>query len=494
MRHRSRKQVDIDSYMEIRKIDRRFTNVVQAILRYFPKETAFYEHVNTILNRSHIKFVSVAMPEDTHMELRKLMFAELLPVERANEARHGFMRLIRDCPARSFGAAITNKPKNINKFFDGLISEAWGLGTASLAYIDVPVGFELYNYVNSIEITAYRISSTLAVLRFGVNLSDDFSLTIKQLLKKDYQDEHILRFQISRLTRYRGWGSSTLGSDYQKHMEMRATLAKCQSLVFKFIDKYVPLYFVKKNVLAPSIEIYSATRSTSLMENQDRPNHFNLFWDSIGMTLHGTSDHDIADDGRVEVFSGDFEEFGNLKVLFNNLTDETINKYLEYSFGNLILLLVVYWYLRQVSKKIQYLRSELYRIVSKGWRRFARVLSTNLVIQEEVQLFSRANAEITAKTVQKFVFFGDSTFRQLLPVGMNRISRPNIMTGLENGIKNHISALQDEVNSMRTISTDTTEILATRSTMRGQWVTIVLAVITAILTGITIYVTEHPPK
>lgn len=426
------------------------------------------------------------------------MFAEFIPVERANEARQGIKRLVQDCcPVRSFAALVQNGASSADDFFDKFVSEAWGmLSTTRLAAIDTPVDSEVAKVASFIEIVGIRISSTLAVLRFEVNLTQEFSAVVKEILDNHYQDESVLRFEIKRVHQFRGWGTRSVSAEHRKGAELRAAIDHCRSLVLAFINKYIPFHFWDRQMLVPTIEFYGVSRSSTLRTNQDRPNHFNLFWESIGMRMWGTFHHDISDDGQIELFSDELDKRGTLKVLFNNTSDEYVRQVMEYYCSKVLVLLTVFWYLRQVSARIQRLRSELFGITGKGVRMFSRALSKTVRIQEEAQLFSRVRAEVTKESLQSLSqFLRDEVFGHMHPVGAPKIRRTsNTVTSLPNDIVYHIETLANEINLTRNIFTETTELLATRSTMRGQWITIALTILTAILTGITIYVTEHPAK
>ncbi len=191
----------------------------------------------------------------SYMELKSIVVAELIPVERIQALKAGLLKLLYKHPRRPGGTYYQEDYLNeyISRKKSGLTRGAWAV-VGDYRFLKTN---PLEKYIDSVEIELSDISSSIALLTFKLEITKLFNEILLDIYDADIKDKpKLIPPQYDSILNFRRWGVQGAFPEKIKAEQVADKLSNLKKHFLSQINQYIPCYFKGKTVSPPSLEIY----------------------------------------------------------------------------------------------------------------------------------------------------------------------------------------------------------------------------------------------
>ncbi|TDL70420.1 hypothetical protein E2R58_15175 [Paenibacillus amylolyticus] len=428
---------------------------------------------------------SVSIPDDTQVELLTVTVAELISVEELADMKDGMKKLISLYRPSPF---YFNDPNQIDEFYNKVTTDIHGRRWSLLGNIKFKENTDIGDYIEHVQIQASQVSSSIIVLIFQIHPSKIYLSEFDNVIKKNVQEERILRPKLKGLFKF--WGSTTEFPETVKNRIVEDHILELKWKFFSEISKYLPTFFHENELVSPSVLLYK-------IKQEDRSeDSSNLFWDSIGLPQSVLSYKNYVHDQWNLIAELDRSLDDSIKITcnsennpeseFSSIESQIIYEG-DYFIRELLPVLAIRKYTLFISEQIANFRISTFKSISNKKVNYKNIIYLRSTIERKGYMLNRIKDEFNPDSLKRRLI--RSSF-EWAPTNTEIISTPfhefivNNTLYLINETFKHSESLVKTLDS-------TVEILTLQTNFSIQRKTVMLTIVTIILAIVAIYLTYY---
>lgn len=344
----------------------------------------------------------VDINENDYIDFVSMFVIDIVQKEDFYKAQKGFRRMLNNYkPYSSFNFNDSNRADN---FFANKIEDYGGKSWHNLGCIEFEKGSFIRKYVSIVEITALTFSPSLVCFSFNIHPTKLLKEEFNNILNEDTKERKLLIWPnlrtLKSIIRVKHWGYSSRSVEQEKEEAIRDLMLEIKYNVLKRVSKYLPIYIFKENTVVPSLEVYK----TNIYHN--RKEYINL-WRTLGISTYYS---DLSRNGELGLFYKDksddvdceFKLLGNVRSMPEIYRDEEsyLNSIAEEIIAELYQGLVMNALLNNFKKKFSRLRNKTFRILSKRFESYYKLMRLKFKIENEFKMLFRVVTEMDSKMIE----------------------------------------------------------------------------------------------
>jgi len=425
------------------------------------------------------------------LELKSIIVAELIPVERIQVLEAGLQKLLYKHPRKPGGPYYQEDYLNeyISRKKSGLTRGAWTIvGDYRLLKTN-----PLEKYIDSVEIEVSDISSSIALLTFKLEITKYFNEILNDIYDADIKDKpKLIPPQYDSILNFRRWGVQGAFPEKIKSEQVADKLSNLKKIFLSQINQYIPCYFKGKDVFPPSLEIYKANNGIcDLMLRYHDIGKVPYYYDADkteAWSLFQT----------MSIYPHD-NEHPRLKLICNiaKVTEDEEKGYCDddvyIMYGNqefvrsIIQVIALDSFLHCFEKKLNAHSNYVYKKIENKLKS-NEMLRFKFNLQKEANLVTRFYNELTDKEF-KYLIKGIKRSTHFARQSLGGKEIPLLYERMVEHIKNHVVYLYNQHEQLNTTIDKHIDILLIQSNRRHQCYVIVLAILTFFLTSVAVSIT-----
>ncbi|WP_336761486.1 hypothetical protein [Paenibacillus sp. USHLN196] len=432
----------------------------------------YWSKKGSILNKGE-----VSIPKGTEVDLLSIAAAEIVPVEKLVDLKNGLKKLIHQYRPE----LNINNLDYIDEFCDNVASNIHGNRWSNLGYIKFRGDTEIGSFIDRVNIQATQVTSSIVVVNFLINPSSKYLSNLTDLIQNNVKGELIFKPKIKGFFKY--WNSSTLPPEIVKRRMLEDQILELKWKLFNTISDYIPAFFYKNNIVAPSLLLYRIKQKSDIPEK-------NYFWPSVG--LKNGRNYSLSEDKMWYLHEEYFDGLDDsLNILYNASDDEHFEKqnvdfiiHKADDFVRSILpMLTVKRYTLFISEKIALFRVSSYNSMSIKKINYKNIINLRLELERDIHMFNRIKDEFEADYNYYSKLQTESFDKLLFEYTVNLINKTD----------DHAKSLTRQFDSTIQLATLQTNFSLQRKTVALTIATIFLALVAIYLTyyQISHNTTEH---
>ncbi|MDL4840352.1 hypothetical protein [Aquibacillus rhizosphaerae] len=203
------------------------------------------------------------IPQDIDLDLLSVYVAEYIPIEDIDKLNKGLKKLVKNYPlGYEHGQA-----ERVDEFCNDVKKSIQGGRWSNFGFIDLTEERNVSDFVQKIHINGTHISSSSIILQFVITPSAEFTTEYKKLVESDIKDGQSFDIRFKNILKF--WGGKGLSHDIVKNQMLEDLIIELKWRTMKEINRYFPLYFTKKGLIPPSIEVYKVKQYSCTLKHDE---------------------------------------------------------------------------------------------------------------------------------------------------------------------------------------------------------------------------------